>query len=817
MRTIHTQRVISLLALGAAWAATSCGGSDDDGRGQDPVSEQSSALMRRATSCEDLTQALQQDMRARLQQYVEQESYYYRGAVVGGVGISVAESGTVAIDGGAPVPAMATGGTTSAGPTLSVDGDEEGSAQAGPTDFTQTNTQVEGIDEADFVKTDGQRIYVLSGNTLTMSNAWPAEQLAVSDTVDVEGSPSEMYVVGDRDAAERQVVVYSTVDGASLYAEAGLEPPQGDGEDYIAEPPPSIDGSYVYYSLPATKVTVLSATADALEVVHEVYYEGSYVSSRRNSSRIRTVLQMPSPATGLQLYPSDADQRKAELLVVEQLLREGRSVADVDSDELSEMVNERLGEVVVAENEEAIAAMTYEDWLPHVFTRADSGLKATIMACEDFYIPAAGTSEQGLTHIAQLNLDDLGALDGRAVLGVATEMYENDSAMVLASSTWDWPEEAATAESDEYVGPELVTYLHRFDVSEPGQLDYIASGIVDGGIYGQFALDEADGFLRVVTTEDNWSTGSVNHLFVLEADGTDLELVGDAGPLAPGEQVYAARFVGDTGYIVTYRQIDPLFVIDLSTPTDPVVLAELKIPGFSEYMHPMDDDHLLTVGRDGDEETGWTQNVALQVFDVTDRTDPVLMHKYVFEQSGSTEASVTHKAVTYFAAKGLLALPFLSEQYTTDGYYRGQSSTMELFSVSLEDGIVSIGAVDGDLLDSNAERIDSGYYCYGTGGLLSRGIFFDDVLFAVASNGIIAAPVTDPATPISSVRFKSADVVPEYCYVYDERAVAAGGSTGEPATGGTGNVDDKPPAADSGSAGSSADGSDIGTGGTGSS
>ena len=178
---------------------------------------------------------------------------------------------------------------------------------------------------------------------------------------------------------------------------------------------------------------------------------------------------------------------------------------------------------------------------------------------------------------------------------------------------------------------------------------------------------------------------------------------------------------------------------------------------------------------------------------------------------------MTHKAVTYFAAKGLLALPFLSEQYTDERDYWGQSSTMELFSVSLEEGIVPIGAVNGDLLDSTAEQAGSGYYCYGTDGLLSRGIFFDDVLFAVARNGIIAAPVTDPATPISSVRFESIDVVPEYCYVYDERTVAAGGAAGGTSTGGTGNVEVDPGIDESGSAGSSADSSDIGTGGTGSS
>jgi hypothetical protein len=331
---------------------------------------------------------------------------------------------------------------------------------------------------------------------------------------------------------------------------------------------------------------------------------------------------------------------------------------------------------------------------------------------------------------------------------------------------------------------------------------------VDGRIYGQFALDERDGDLRVVTTKDAWwAAESVNHLFVLQADSGELQVVGDTGPLAPGETVRSARFVGDTGYVVTFRQVDPLFVIDVADPTEPTVLGELKIPGFSEYMHPLDEDHLLTVGQDTDE-NGWlTGHVALQIFGVADRTDPQLLHKHVYEPPAIMEGSITHKAVTYFAERELLALPFLTVQFLADGTW-GQVSTMELFSASVSDGITPRGAMDGNLVRPDAEQPGSGYYCsmyrVGDRNMLKRGIFFDDYLYAVARAGIIAADISAPTEPIAVLRFGDPEVVPDYCYYRGGVDTGGGGWGGWTSAGGWAGeyAVDTGPAGSAGSAGS---------------
>jgi hypothetical protein len=206
--------------------------------------------------------------------------------------------------------------------------------------------------------------------------------------------------------------------------------------------------------------------------------------------------------------------------------------------------------------------------------------------------------------------------------------------------------------------------------------------------------------------------------------------------------------VGNTGYVVTFRQVDPLFVFDLADPAKPTLLGELTIPGFSEYMHPLDDNHLLTVGQSG------SGNVALKLFDVTDRTHPTLMPgDFSFERWGTTEASVTHKAVTFYAERGLLALPFSGEVYTAANGSYSTASSLELFRVSLAGGIKSIGGVPGDTLipveDPNS-WCDP--YLKEEGARFLRGQFIDAFVYGVAHDGVVASNMNTPQTVVKSVR-----------------------------------------------------------------
>ncbi|MEE9592349.1 MAG: beta-propeller domain-containing protein [Thermoplasmata archaeon] len=196
------------------------------------------------------------------------------------------------------------------------------------------------------------------------------------------------------------------------------------------------------------------------------------------------------------------------------------------------------------------------------------------------------------------------------------------------------------------------------------ELRPVAGGEVSGWLLNQFSLDEHGSHLRVATT-----TGSgelENHVYVLDED---LEVVGALEGLAPGESIYAARFVGDLGYLVTFKKVDPFFVLDLSDPRRPEVLGYLKIPGFSEYLHPMDETHILGVGKDTVEDASgqfaWFQGLKLSLFDVSDVRQPVEVAKLLLGNRGSSSPVLhDHKAFLYIRQAGLVVLPVYLVSYT---------------------------------------------------------------------------------------------------------------------------------------------------------
>ena len=234
-----------------------------------------------------------------------------------------------------------------------------------------------------------------------------------------------------------------------------------------------------------------------------------------------------------------------------------------------------------------------------------------------------------------------------------------------------------------------------------------------GSVRNQFSLDIHDHHLRVALTDRrmtktsgtngwNWTNTNVNRVVVLGTEGGDLVEVGSVGDIAPSEVIMSVRFVGDRGYVVTYRRVDPLFVIDLSDHRNPVVVGELgDIPGFSEYMHPLDENHLLTIGQDqGD--------VLLQIFDVTDSTRPTQTSTHRFSNTtyGHSDAQNNHKAFTYYASRKLLAFPY----YWNPSGFRDVRSSLELFDVDIASGISRCGSIDhSDLFSSGISS--SPYWC----------------------------------------------------------------------------------------------------------
>jgi uncharacterized secreted protein with C-terminal beta-propeller domain len=245
-------------------------------------------------------------------------------------------------------------------------------------------------------------------------------------------------------------------------------------------------------------------------------------------------------------------------------------------------------------------------------------------------------------------------------------------------------------------------------------------------------MDEYNNNFRIATTTGNWQAESLNHVYVLD---NNLQIIGKLEDLAHGEKIYSVRFLGEKGYLVTFRQMDPLFVIDLSNPTNPAVLGYLKIPGVSNYLHPYDETHVIGVGVDATEQ-GRVQGMKLSLFDVSDVSNPKEISKYIIGERGTySEALNDHKAFLFSKGKNLLVIPIsLAEkdyQQTWQGAY--------VFNVDLSNGFV----LKGRITHENETINKTEYYYYDYQSQIRRSLYMDDVLYTLSGKMIKMNDLSD--------------------------------------------------------------------------
>ncbi|MBI4640490.1 MAG: beta-propeller domain-containing protein, partial [Candidatus Tectomicrobia bacterium] len=267
---------------------------------------------------------------------------------------------------------------------------------------------------------------------------------------------------------------------------------------------------------------------------------------------------------------------------------------------------------------------------------------------EGISIPVGSSFAFGttFTSVASINLDDPSApIESLSVFVRSGILFASQKALYLAST--------ACRGCAPFAIQTESTEVHKVALTERGPI-YVASGIIPGQPLDQFSFSEQNDFLRVATTINQ---GPSNNLFVLSDSANRLGIVGRIENIARGERLRSARFVGDRGFLVTFRQVDPLFTLDLSDPARPRVAGELKVPGFSTFILPISDTELLTVGQDADL-AGIPLGLQLSIFDVSNFANPILKHKVVTGEQGTfSEALSTPKAFTYFARRQVLALP----------------------------------------------------------------------------------------------------------------------------------------------------------------
>lgn len=432
-----------------------------------------------------------------------------------------------------------------------------GSAGGAGSDYSGTNNQVEGVDEADIVKTNGEVIVTSVSGRVRVIDVASGDVVATITVPGAQDQGSELLLDGDD-------LVVLTTQWFGLDAWGG-----GSERTTIAR-----------YDLADPASPALVGTTRV---------EGSYRSARMIDGTIRLVL-VSQPAGLVFTYPEDGSMR-AEAAALD-------------------------------ENRQVIADSTIDDWLPHrqpVAADGSTGTPELLLDCTSIGKPA---DFAGFATVSVLTLDDDGdatPTSAAGVLAAGDTVYASTDRVLVATSPW-W-----SADTEDVDGPSTTrTDLHSFDISDPDATTYVASGRVDGWLLNQFALDETDGVVRVATTLTPPSSqeATSSSLVVLREDDDELVETGRLDGLGETEQIHAVRYLGpDLAAVVTFRQTDPLYLIDTSDPAAPTALGELKIPGYSAYLHPLGDGLLLGIGQDATED-GQTTGLQASLFDISDPSDP---------------------------------------------------------------------------------------------------------------------------------------------------------------------------------------------------
>jgi uncharacterized secreted protein with C-terminal beta-propeller domain len=338
-------------------------------------------------------------------------------------------------------------------------------------------------------------------------------------------------------------------------------------------------------------------------------------------------------------------------------------------------------------------------WLPKsTLRRVRSGKRTTARAvgCRSVRRPRV-FSGAGVLTVYTIDLaKGLPAVDADAIFTSADTVYASQSSLYVATRRWDG---------------EGMTSIHRFDTSDPDRTGYGTSGAVPGGLLNQFSLSEHEGILRAATTV-GFGPDAESRVTTLERRDGRLVKRGDVGGLGRGERIYAVRFIGDVGYVVTFRETDPLYTVDLTDPDRPRVLGELKIPGYSAYLHPVGDGLLLGVGQDATEQ-GRLRGLQISLFDVSDLARPVRLQQLTLgERWSQSEVEWDHHAFLWWPATNLAVLPIDSMDFSGAAGFR----------VDRAAGIAEVGRVR-----------------HPGGGSVSRAVVVGERLLTVSNRGVRAS------------------------------------------------------------------------------
>ena len=368
--------------------------------------------------------------------------------------------------------------------------------------------------------------------------------------------------------------------------------------------------------------------------------------------------------------------------------------------------------------------------------------------------------------VEAINLSNEKEADITAYLGSGDSVYASSENLYAATSIYEYPAVMKNGAYPDYT--EYETQILKFALKN-GKAEFLTDGKVPGSVLNQFSMDEYNGAFRIATTTgDAWRTDghtSKNNLYVLDKN---LSITGKLTDLAPGEKIYSVRFMGKKAYIVTFRTVDPLFVIDLSKPENPTVLGALKIPGYSDYLHPYDENHVIGFGKDTVEQTNYDYQgnsagtsayylgMKMALFDVSDPTHPKQQFTASIGDRGTdSELLQNHKALLFSRQKNLLAFPVTvmkTDANSTD--YRGMPAygSFEfqgayVYNIDTENGFILKGRISHL---TREEMQKSGQYWYDDAKNINRIIYIGNNLYTL-SNGMVKSFQIDDLKETGSI------------------------------------------------------------------
>ena len=508
-------------------------------------------------------------------------------------------------------------------------------------DYSKTNTQVEGVDEADIVKTDGRYIYYLKNDKLTIVDTNDNKLVLTSKlTFNDEFYPGEIYV------KDNKLVVI----GTEMYRRKTKK--QSDKYYYPA-----------YNEYTVAKIYNIEDKSNAKEE-RTVEIEGNYLSSRMIENNLYLISNKYNYNTWL--------------------------CKEYEINELKE-----------------------DDFKPeYIDTVVSENVKHVDFDCI-YYIPES--EDTSYLNIAALDITKNEPADVESYLGAGNQIYASTNNIYLTRTKNNYENRRQI---------ETSTEIYKFELKD-AKCTFKKNGTVPGTVLNQFSMDEKDGYFRIATTTYGWnSEDNVNNMYVLNEN---METVGKVEGLAEGEKIYSVRFMGDRAYMVTFVQTDPLFVIDLSTPTEPKVLGELKIPGYSKYLHPYDETHLIGIGEDtkvvnyGYGDVVKTNGMKMALFDVTDPTNPKEMYSVKIGKEGTySEVLNNHKALLFSKEKNIIAFPI---SLTSDEYEVTFQGAI-VYGLNLDKGFELKGTIS-----KYQQNEDSRYYNRAN---IERILYIQDTLYTLS-------------------------------------------------------------------------------------